>query len=106
MAMRAGRSLTRGELACEQDSSPVAGGTEKSWSSPSEEVAVLGVERGAGLLGVACGVEEVCVDPQRDGRIGVAELAGDEDGITSLSDEDAGECVAKAVTGHALQPSF
>ena len=54
---------------------------------------------------VALGVEEVRVDLQRDRRVRVAELAGDEDRVVPLGDEDAREGVAQDVERHALRPA-
>ena len=73
------------------------GGLSFGRGALAEEAAVSGIEPVARLLGVASGVEEVRVYVQRDRRCGVPELAGDEDWVVALGDEDAREGVTQDV---------
>jgi hypothetical protein len=48
---------------------------------------------------VVCALEEVGVGGERDGRVGVPELAADEDDIQALCDQQRGVAVAQRVQG-------
>jgi hypothetical protein len=69
---------------------------------------VARVERVACRVGVVCLLEQVRVDLERDLRVGVPELAGGEDDVQALGDQERGEAVPKGLerepSGPAVQP--
>ena len=48
---------------------------------------------------MVCSFEQVRVGAERDGRVGVPELAADEDDVQTLCDQQRGETVAEGVEG-------
>jgi hypothetical protein len=73
----------------------------RRWSV-EESRAEPSLQRISRLIGVASAVEQVSVDGQRDGGVGMAHLPGHEDDVRSLGDQEGGIRVSQVVEANPV----